>query len=401
MKMRRPGRRPRGGTRVVAEPAPIGGRAGRRGRGGALSARLLAANLLVMAAGGVTVTVVLLLVGPPLFTRHVHEALGVTSPEVHRHLDEAFSDALAISLGIATAAAALAAFAVSVLVSRRISVPVAKLAAATRRIAAGAYEVRLPPARLGREFDELHDAFESMTASLARTEAVRRRILADLAHELRTPLATVDAYLEGMADGVVPVGEETFDVLRDQTARLGRLAEDVATVSQAEEHRLELRLMAADPAVLVARAAAAAGPAYADKAVELTVRVTDDELPAVCVDAERMAQVLGNLLDNALRHTPAGGTVTEIATAGAGGVGLSVADTGDGIAPDALNQVFERFYRADQARDRAHGGSGIGLTIATAIVDAHGGTTPADSPGPGRGATFTVTLPAAGGDCPG
>ena len=112
-----------------------------------------------------------------------------------------------------------------------------------------------------------------------------------------------------------------------------------------------------------------------------------------------MAQVLGNLLDNAVRHTPPGGTVRIGADGGPDAVRLSVSDTGDGLSPEALTQVFERFYRADQARDRAHGGSGIGLTIARAIVDAHGGVIAAASPGPGLGATFTVTLPPAGEDC--
>jgi len=357
-----------------------------------LAARLLAANLLVMAAGGVTLVVVLVTVGPPLFTDHVRAALGVTSPEVTRHLDEAFTGALGIGLTIAASTAAVAAFGLSLLVSRRIARPVAALASASRQVAAGAYEVSLPPARLGAEFDELHDAFEAMAASLERTEGVRRRILADLAHELRTPIATVEAYLEGMADGVLPADESTFAVLRDQTARMRRLAEDVDTVSRAEEHRLDLHRVTLDPAGLITRAAGAAGPRYHDKGVRL--RIDAAPSPPVWGDPERLGQVLSGLLDNALRHTPVGGQVRIASDVGAGGgAEISVTDTGESFAADALPQVFERFYRADTARDRAHGGSGIGLTIARAVVGAHEGTIAAASDGPGTGATFTITLP--------
>ena len=282
-----------------------------------LAARLLAANLLVMAAGGVTLVVVLVTVGPPVFTDHVRAALGVTSPEVTRHLDEAFTSALGIGLTIAASIAAVAAFGLSVLVSRRIARPVAALASASRQVAAGAYAVSLPPARLGAEFDELHDAFEAMAGSLERTEGVRRRILADLAHELRTPIATVEAYLEGMADGVLPVDESTFAVLRDQTARMRRLAEDVDTVSRAEEHRLDLHRVTLDPAELITRAAAAAAPRYHDKGVELQVEAAAS--PPVWGDPERLGQVLSGLLDNALRHTPPGGQVHVASDMAAGG----------------------------------------------------------------------------------
>ncbi|MGZ4619027.1 MAG: HAMP domain-containing sensor histidine kinase [Frankiaceae bacterium] len=377
-----------------AEPdrGPVGRR--RVGVPAGLAARLLAANLLVMAAGGVTLVVVLVTVGPPVFTDHVRAALGVTSPEVTRHLDEAFTSALGIGLTIAASIAAVAAFGLSVLISRRIARPVAALATACRQVAAGAYAVSLPPARLGAEFDELHDAFEAMAGSLERTEGVRRRILADLAHELRTPIATVDAYLEGMADGVLPADETTFAVLRDQTARMRRLAEDVDTVSQAEEHRLDLHRATLDPAELVTRAAAAAAPGCHDKGVRLHVDAAAS--PPVWGDPERLGQVLSGLLDNALRHTPPGRKVDIASTvASNGGARITVTDTGEGIPADALPQVFERFYRADTARDRAHGGSGIGLTIARAVVRAHGGTITADSAGPGTGATFTITLPAA------
>lgn len=378
------------------DPNPAGRNRGRRRQRvpAGLAARLLAANLLVMAAGGVTLVVVLVTVGPPVFSDHVRAALGVTSPEVTRHLDEAFTSALGIGLTIAASTAAVAAIGLSMLISRRIARPVAALAAASRQVAAGAYTVSVPPARLGAEFDELHDAFEAMAGSLERTEGVRRRILADLAHELRTPIATVEAYLEGLADGVLPADESTFAVLRDQAARMRRLAEDVDTVSQAEEHRLDLHRVVLDPAELITRAAAAAAPRYRDKGVRLHVDAAG--VPQVWADPDRLGQVLAGLLDNALRHTPPGGQVHLSSTVASDGAAqLAVTDTGEGIPTEALPQVFERFYRVDSARDREHGGSGIGLTIARAVVRAHGGTITADSAGLGGGATFTLTLPAA------
>jgi signal transduction histidine kinase len=184
-------------------------------------------------------------------------------------------------------------------------------------------------------------------------------------------------------------------VLRTQTGRLRRLAEDVASVSRAEVHQLDLHPEPAAPGDLVRDAVAAARPRYAAKGVALVERVEPDP-PPVRVDRQRIGQVLGNLLDNALRHTPAGGTVTVTVAGTPAGVRLVVADTGEGIPAADLAHVFERFYRVDAARDRAHGGSGIGLAIVRALVHEHGGRVTAASDGPGSGATFTVTLPAHG-----
>jgi len=165
-------------------------------------------------------------------------------------------------------------------------------------------------------------------------------------------------------------------------------------VSRAEERQLDLHLARTSPAELVEAAVAPAMDRYRARDVRLDT-VVDQPLPTVLVDRERMGQGLGNLLDNALRHTPAGGTVTVIARRAEGGVELVVSDTGAGIPRKHLPHVFERFYRVDAARDRVHGGSGIGLAIAKAFVEAHGGRVSAVSDGPGRGATFTVHLPEA------
>jgi len=180
--------------------------------------------------------------------------------------------------------------------------------------------------------------------------------------------------------------------MRDQTDRLVRLAEDIDDVSRAEEGRLVLEKSPQPADDLLRAATQAVAASFAQKAVSL-VTVASPGAPVIEVDRERFAQVMGNLLGNALRHTPSGGTVTASVDSTDGRVVFTVADTGEGMSAEELPHVFERFYRGDYARDRASRGSGIGLTISKAIIDAHGGTLTAASPGLGLGSTFVVTLP--------
>jgi two-component system sensor histidine kinase BaeS len=212
---------------------------------------------------------------------------------------------------------------------------------------------------------------------------------------MRTPVATLDAYLEALEDGVATLDTSTAELLRAQTRRLARLSEDIGTVSRAEEGQVQLDLRKVQPATVVSAAVDSVAEAYETQGVKLVADIAAG-LPMLSLDPERIGQVLGNLLDNALRHTPAGGTVTISATLSrrTGGVALSVADTGEGIPAEHVAHVFERFYRVDTARDRAHGGSGIGLAIAKAFVEAHGGQLTATSPGTGQGSTFRILLPA-------
>ncbi len=358
-----------------------------------LTAKVLAAQLAVIVAGSATLALVALLLGPTLFHRHIRDALGYVPPTVLHHLDEAFGESLALSLALGIAAAAATAAAIGWLVSTRIVRPVHALAGAARQISRGDYDARVSVAGED-ELTVLGRAFNEMAGSLGSAEERRRRLLADVAHELRTPLATIDAYLEGLADGVVEPRPETWQLLRTDTARLNRLSEDIARVSRAEEHQLELRPIRVDPQQLLESAARAAAPSYTAKKVELHITPGDNE-PDVNVDAERIGEVLANLLENALRHSQAGGTVTLAASRDGDAAVLTVTDDGDGLEPDELERIFERFYRTDTARSRDRGGSGIGLTISRAIVEAHGGTLRAASEGPGRGATFTVALPRA------
>lgn len=356
--------------------------------------RLLAAQLLVIAAGTVTVVLVALAAGPALFRYHIRQALGTVPASVQGHLDEAFTAATGISLGVSVAAALITATGVSLFITRRLSRPIRALGAAATRVAGGDYSAQVHPAGLGGELDTLTSAFNTMATALEATEATRRRLLSDAAHELRTPLATLSAFVEGLADGVREPTQQTWDIMTAQTLRLRRLADDLALVSRAEEGQLPLRPVPIAPGQVVKAAIAGARPGFTAKDVDLTGHVTA-ELPRIVADPDRMGQVLAGLLANALRHTPPGGHVTVIASREGPAVRITVTDTGDGIAPEHLPHLFERFYRAEPGRDRAHGGSGIGLTIARALITAQDGTITAASDGPGAGARFTITLPAA------
>jgi two-component system, OmpR family, sensor histidine kinase BaeS len=371
-----------------------------------LGARLFAAMTLVVLAGAGSLLAVALPAAPPLFGDHLRRSgLPGLTPALLEHVDRAFTEATLISLGAATAGAVLTAGLVAWLVARRLAAPVAELAGATARLADGNYDTHLPDPRLGPEFGALTTAVNQLGDQLAASEQTRRRLLADLGHELRTPIAALEATVEAITDGVLPVDAETVGTLAEQASRLGRLAADLESVSRAEERQLALRLRPARPADLARRAGTALRPRYRARGVELRI-AADDPGPVVTVDEDRLVEALMNLLDNALRHTPPGGTVTVTADRVAGGPGepgtarLAVTDTGEGFPPERAALLFERFYRADPARrpgppERGAGqhGSGIGLTITRAIVRAHHGEVSAHSAGPGRGATFTITLP--------
>jgi two-component system sensor histidine kinase BaeS len=360
-------------------------------RSAGLAARLMILLVLVIAVGSVTLVVATDLLAPGLFRSHLQRS-GERSPAVLHHAEQAFNSAFTISLSVATLAALAAAGLVSWFLVRRVAHPVQELADAADAVAAGNYRVQVPVADFSSELQRLSEAFTHMAGRLADTDAARSRLLSDLAHELRTPLATLEAYLDGIEDGVVADDGESREVMRTQLRRLRRLVTDVREIAAAEEHALALQLEPCSPVELAQTAVAAARPRYQQKDVDL--RLDAAPVPTVTADAERIHQVLANLLDNALRHTPSGGQVTVTVDSVGGRVRLLVSDDGEGLPADQLQAVFERFHRADPARTSHDGeGSGLGLTIARAIMTAHGGTLTADSEGAGRGATFTLALP--------
>lgn len=348
-------------------------------------------NVVVVVAAVATTSAVALIVGPPMFRRVMRDVLipGRTGPHPYEH---AFRQATAISVGISLVVAAAAALALSWYLSRRMHRSTAELAAAATSVARGNYGIRVSPPRLGTEFDSIADAFNTMAEQLGAVEATRKQLLADLAHELRTPVSVIDAYLESIEDGIHPLDATTVGILRDQTRRLGRLSSDLRALTEAERDATLLDSRCVAVATVVGAAVDAFAPSYRTKGVALTSEI-DPRLPDLWADPQRIDQVLANLLANALRHTAAGGTVRVRAASAGGTVRIQIADDGDGIPPEHLPRVFERFYRVDSARDRSHGGAGIGLAIAKALVEAHGGHIGATSDGVGSGATFTVELP--------
>lgn len=358
-----------------------------------LSTRLMQAQALVVGICMITLIVSAVIAAPLLFHDHLIHA-GVADEEVQLHAEEAFASAFGISVALATVTALLAAGAISWLMVRRVSGPVEDLARSAEIVATGRYDVNVPDAPFSSELDQLSTSFNRMATRLAETDATRTRMLADLAHELRTPLATLEAYIDGLEDDVLPNTSYSWRTMRDQVNRLRRLASDVREVAAAEEHALGLELSAIDGRDVAAAAVAAALPRFQAKGVILNEDLPPYRCPVVA-DGLRLQQVLANLLDNALRHTPKGGRVDVAVTLAGSSVRFTVSDDGEGIPPDQLGWVFERFHRVDPSRVSADGGgSGLGLTIARAIVTDHGGTIAATSPAPsGAGTVMAVELP--------
>lgn len=324
-----------------------------------LSTRLLVAQALVLFAGALTAWVVASVVAPGIFHDHLVQAGVGHSGSEAAHVEEAFGSALLISFAVALLTSVLMALLVTGYFTRRVQRSTTQVSHAAARIAEGQFGARVPSPGLGPEFDQLADTVNELAERLGDVERTRRRILADLAHEMRNPLATIETHLEALEDGVRDLDEPTLAALHGGTQRLHRLAEDISAVSRAEEGQLDSRPVRTSPQLLL-RAAAAAQDAYDAAQVRLSIEA-GGTVPDVHVDPERMGQVLANLLDNALRHTPPSGSVRLCATRpDQHWVELEVADSGDGITAEALPHVFERFYRADPARLRQPGNSGSG-----------------------------------------
>jgi len=363
-----------------------------RGRPG-FATRLLIAQALVLVAGAGTTWLVAAGVGPGIFSDHLQQTGVSQTASETAHVEEAFASALIVALVVALLVSLAIALAVTWFFTRRVQRSVNAVADSASRIARGEYRSRVPGPGLGAEFDLLARTINRLAERLETVEATRRRMLSDLAHEMRTPLATIDAHLEAIEDGVRTADAETITVVRSSTDRLGRLARDIGAVSQAEEGQLEVNPEPVRAADLIRAAITSAQVKAGNKRVALVEQIDTDA--TVLADPDRMGQVLGNLIDNAIRHSPAGSSVAvSCRRIDRHSVDLSVADTGDGIAAEHIGHVFDRFYRADTARNRAQGGSGIGLTITRALVEAHRGHISVTSPGPGQGATFTLRLPA-------
>ena len=264
------------------------------------------------------------------------------------------------------------------LFSLQITAPVRQMKKAAGAIADGDLSQRVP-VRSNDELGDLAQSFNHMAGSLAAAETQRQHLLADIAHELRTPLAVIQANAEAMQDGVLPLDITQVNTIHTETLLLGRLVNDLRLLSLAESGKLQLERKSTSLAQLLPLAVDRFRPQCQQKGLTLNVKVSSD-LPQISIDGDRITQVVNNLIGNALRYTPSGGTVTIDAITTPDGVVVSVTDDGSGIPAEDLPWIFDRFYRVDKSRTRTSGGSGLGLAIVKQLVEAHGGVVNASSP---------------------
>jgi len=284
------------------------------------------------------------------------------------------------------------AIAFAVQAFRDIAVPLADMMAAADRVAEGDLSVRVEVKKQG-QFSRLADSFNRMVEELARADKRRRNLTADVAHELRTPLHIIQGNLEGILDDVYEPNTEHIGATLEETRALARLVEDLRTLSLAEADQLALALEPVDVAELIADVATSFSGQVEAAGLQLCVEA-EDGLPSIIGDVGRLDQVLSNLIANAVRHTPAGGTIALRAQVADGGVRIVVRDTGEGISDENLPYIFDRFWRGDRSRSRSSGaGSGLGLAIARQLVQAHGGQISVESH-LGQGTMFAIELPA-------
>ncbi len=286
--------------------------------------------------------------------------------------------------------AAAVALLITYFLSRRISAPVRALTLAARQLGQGDLSQRVQSKEKG-EIGELAQAFNVMAENLERSEQLRRNMIADTAHELRTPLSNLKGYLEAICDGVVRPNRDAIRSLDEEANLLSRLVDDLQELSLAEAHELKLDCQTEDIKKLVKQAVAVRQDQAATKGVSVSADLPK-KLPPVNIDSRRIGQVLLNLIDNAITHTPRGGVITIAASKLDNWLEISVEDTGEGIPAEDLPNVFERFYRVDKSRARATGGTGLGLAIAKSLVEAHGGKIEVRSE-EGKGSRFAFTIP--------
>ncbi|MBI5305353.1 MAG: HAMP domain-containing protein [Chloroflexi bacterium] len=298
-----------------------------------------------------------------------------------------------VSILVAGVVAGLIAFVLGVALVYQITAPLKSLASAANKIAAGDFTAHVVKPGTD-EIGHVGRAFNAMADSLARSETARRNMIADIAHELRTPLGVMRGQLEGMMDGVFAMTPDQLASLHEETLLLARLVDDLRELALADAGQLQIHRAPSDLGALIEKTVAAFAPQAAEKNIALETNVMR-AVPRVNLDDHRIEQVLRNLIGNALRHTPVSGTISVQCSADGvqpGFIRVSVSDTGAGLAQEDLPRVFERFWRGDKSRSRAGGGAGLGLAIAKQLVVAHGGAIGVASD-PGRGATFWFTLP--------
>jgi two-component system sensor histidine kinase BaeS len=356
-----------------------------------LARRMFITQMQITLLASLILLALMILIAPKMFANHF-VSTGETDPVVRAHAEEALTQAGALALGIALCVSFIAAAVLSRVIGRRITQPIEHLAHSADLIGSGNFAVKASNQPFSDEVDRLGVSLESMGRQLVETENTRRRLLSDLAHEMRTPLATLELYADSLEFDLVP-RSEALATIKDQIRRMQRLAQDLREVAMAQEHALAMEFDIVDLGEIVSTACIAFYPRLAEEGVDLHLEPATG-LINLTADRIRLQQVLGNILDNAARHTESGGSVTVNVGRASTDAVIRITDTGTGIETGNIEQVFERFYRADPSRVATDGsGSGLGLTIARAIVEAHGGSLVAASKGLGHGTTLTLTLP--------
>ena len=369
-----------------------------------IRSKLLLSYLTVLAVGVLVTLVSVYLTAPAAYSRHMMgeeempmmqgQGMGMGAQHGQGQAQYGnFRAALFESLGYATLAATVVAVLVGFVFSRRIISPLLDMMKASRRISDGHYDERVQ-AKGDDELAQLASDFNHMAEKLEQTESMRRRLIGDVSHELRTPLTAIKGSMEGLIDGVLPSTNETYEQIHQETARLGRLVDDLQELSRVEAHAYSLDIRPLDVSALMQTVAKRLQRPFDEKRITLTL-----DLPAhpvqILADEDRIIQVLTNLTANAMQYTPSSGSVTLKARVEDEMIHFSVQDTGVGIPAEHLEHIFDRFYRVDKSRSRqAGGGSGIGLTIAKHFVEAHGGRIWVESAGEGKGSVFHFTIPA-------
>jgi histidine kinase len=373
-----------------------------------LGAKLFFSNLIIIAIGVIVLSITTNLTIPVAFNSHMGAmdknmmsgSMGIATGkgQVNKMADplfESFRASVFESLTYAALASVLAALIVSLLISRRIIAPVRTLSFASQRITDGHYDERVQPSGVD-EISQLAIRFNLMAGQLEQIEVMRRQLIGDVSHELRTPLTSIKGYMEGLVDGVLPAIPETFNQIHDEADRLSHLVDDLQELSRIEAKVYQPDVHALNVAAFVQTTVKRLSPLAESRHIRLHSNLSS-VLPPVLADEDRIIQVLVNLVSNALMYTPEGGEVTITAIHRDDEICVSIIDTGIGIPSAHLKNVFTRFYRVDKSRSRnAGGGSGIGLTIAKHLVEAHGGRIWAESAGEGLGSTFTFSLKIAG-----
>lgn len=332
---------------------------------------------------------------PPIFDDGLLYESRPSMREIWRELPENFLSLLSVTMLIGTVS--------GVLVSRTLSAPLTRLANAARQIGDGNLNTRIKLSG-SREMKDLAHSFNKMAADLEHAETLRNNLMADVSHELRTPLTALEGNLRAALDDVYELDEEELANLYAQTRHLIRLVNDLRELALADAHQLSLNIEEADIAQLIQETVGTFSLLTVDKEIALNSTIEND-LPTLAFDTVRIRQVLYNLLDNALRHTPKGGRITISARSTDydqdkdknkdRGIRVTILDSGEGLEAAQLAHVFDRFYRTDKSRSRESGGTGLGLAIVKAIIHEHGGTITANSGGLGRGTKISIWLPVA------